>query len=520
LTGRSLEPDQVPRAPAGARLTDLHGLFTAPPAVDFFTTPRAGSGTVAKGARPSGAAAAADSRIAPAAKQPADEDQAIANNLAWLLACMGTTKGAAAAASEEPGISADAQTAAPVPTGRTGTDAAVAAVARVTASSNAAATGIRTMPSAADQPPVVDHEMTSDAGAVAKKQPPPVGNQPARTPEGTPAATTAQIAALATVRASDPINASPSGSAAASAGAAGAGRDTSARSAIGPARSSAIDAGIASPATNIGAGAPEPVGAEASAKPSGAAARSDAAALGALASTSGARTAPNPSTGSEAVPVEQPPAIRTSTPAAALAGPAAAESGPTDAHGSTKKDGQGSDEARADAPLPRAAVAPSSASVFQLPLDMRAVGGVNTPASVPDAAAAGLSLAVQAELPNQIVQAIRLQWTDGVGDARITLQPEYLGELSIAIRVEHGAVTAALESSVPAVREWIDSHQPMLRQALAAQGLELERLTATDTQATPERKRDEHPEPRQQHDEPKPPRRRTRSDAPVFELIA
>jgi len=149
------------------------------------------------------------------------------------------------------------------------------------------------------------------------------------------------------------------------------------------------------------------------------------------------------------------------------------------------------------------------------------VGGVGTAAGAVEVpVTAGGSLANETDLPTQIVQAIRLQWAGGVGDARITLQPEYLGELSIAIRVEHGAVTAALESSVPAVRQWIDAHQPMLRQALAAQGLELERLVTTETQAAPDRKRQEQPEPRQQHEDDKQQRRRTKSDAPAFELIA
>lgn len=218
---------------------------------------------------------------------------------------------------------------------------------------------------------------------------------------------------------------------------------------------------------------------------------------------------------------EQPAPSRNTTPVTTVAAVPVAESRLGDARGSTKKDGRGPDEGRADAPLPRAAVGSTSASVFQLPLEMRAVGGVNTAASSVDAAAAAsLVSGRETDLPNQIVQAIRLQWTQGIGDARITLQPEYLGELSIAIRVEHGAVTAALESSIPAVREWIESHQPMLRQALAAQGLELARLTTTEPQAAPDQKREGQPESRRQDEEPRQQRRRTRSDAPAFELIA
>ena len=115
----------------------------------------------------------------------------------------------------------------------------------------------------------------------------------------------------------------------------------------------------------------------------------------------------------------------------------------------------------------RFTASPAAAHVFQMPIEMRSVGCATLAAVAADAAAElGAASAHEIDLPKQIVQAIRLQWNQGIGDARITLQPEYLGEMSIAIRVEHGAVTAELESSVPAVREWIDSHQPMPRQAL------------------------------------------------------
>jgi flagellar hook-length control protein FliK len=116
---------------------------------------------------------------------------------------------------------------------------------------------------------------------------------------------------------------------------------------------------------------------------------------------------------------------------------------------------------------------------------------------------------------------MRLQWKDGIGDARIRLLPEYLGELSVAIRVEHGSVTAALEASTPSVRHWIESHEPMLRQSLAEQGLHLDRLIVLDEpeQTTPnpnrERRREKGEEPQEQPQS----RRRPPADDTTFEVI-
>jgi flagellar hook-length control protein FliK len=136
------------------------------------------------------------------------------------------------------------------------------------------------------------------------------------------------------------------------------------------------------------------------------------------------------------------------------------------------------------------------------------------------AAQPALDPAAEADLPRQIVHAMRLQWKDGIGDARIRLLPEYLGELNVAIRVEHGSVTAALEASTPAVRHWIESHEPLLRQSLAEQGLHLDRLIVLDEPehaSEPNReRRGEHGEQPQQ--QPRS-RRRPPADETTFELI-
>ena len=134
-------------------------------------------------------------------------------------------------------------------------------------------------------------------------------------------------------------------------------------------------------------------------------------------------------------------------------------------------------------------------------------------------AQAVLDPAAEADLPRQIVSAMQLQWKDGIGDARIRLLPDYLGELSIAIHVEHGSVMAALEASTPAVRQWLESHEPMLRQALAEQGLHLDRLIVSDEpqEALPQRER------RRERGEEQPPKSQSRhrqaDEDKTFEVI-
>jgi flagellar hook-length control protein FliK len=164
------------------------------------------------------------------------------------------------------------------------------------------------------------------------------------------------------------------------------------------------------------------------------------------------------------------------------------------------------------------------AALFAAPAGVRGVDASSShsvQAAVANARTpSALDPVVEADLPRQIVQAMRLQWKEGVGEARIRLTPDYLGEVTVAIRVEHGSVTAALEASTPAVRQWIESHEPILRQALAEQGLHLDRLIVTDepqqTSSEPEQRRQNGDE--QHQPEPRA-RRRKPADDTTFEVI-
>lgn len=127
------------------------------------------------------------------------------------------------------------------------------------------------------------------------------------------------------------------------------------------------------------------------------------------------------------------------------------------------------------------------------------------------------------ELPEQIVQSLRLQATAGGGEARVQLRPEYLGELTIRVVVEGGAVTARLEAEVPAVREWIERHEVSLRQALGEHGLTLDELSVSDRGgsdgALDDAERDDTAE-RESPQHHRRARRRADDDEPRFEVTA
>lgn len=76
----------------------------------------------------------------------------------------------------------------------------------------------------------------------------------------------------------------------------------------------------------------------------------------------------------------------------------------------------------------------------------------------------------------EIVRAIRMQAIQGGGEAEIRLEPRHFGELTISIRVEQGQVMARLQVESPAVREWLQTNQGVLRQQLAEQQLTLDRF--------------------------------------------
>jgi flagellar hook-length control protein FliK len=81
-----------------------------------------------------------------------------------------------------------------------------------------------------------------------------------------------------------------------------------------------------------------------------------------------------------------------------------------------------------------------------------------------------------ATLPQQVVRAVHLQWRQGVGEARLQLHPEHLGQLTVTLRVEGGMVSAVLRTESRLALERIEANQHELRTALEQLGLRLDQF--------------------------------------------
>lgn len=115
----------------------------------------------------------------------------------------------------------------------------------------------------------------------------------------------------------------------------------------------------------------------------------------------------------------------------------------------------------------------------------------------PSPRASGTSAALpgDTEMTRQVVRAVTLAWNDSVGEARMRLTPEHLGEVTVSLRVERGAVSAVLHAETPASRDWIRQHEEDLRQGLEQLGLRLDALVVTD-ERNPQRQHDQPPQSR------------------------
>jgi flagellar hook-length control protein FliK len=155
------------------------------------------------------------------------------------------------------------------------------------------------------------------------------------------------------------------------------------------------------------------------------------------------------------------------------------------------------------------------ASVVVAPQDLRQafermVRDVTSPTSTLDASAG-------AAVNDQIVRGMQLQMKGTVGEARITLAPEHLGEVVVEMRVEKDGVVATLRADTPAVRGWLATHQDDLRAGLADVGLRLDDLQVSERDS--QRGRQQPPAEQQPHT-PRRARRTSTGEMPRFEVEA
>jgi flagellar hook-length control protein FliK len=197
---------------------------------------------------------------------------------------------------------------------------------------------------------------------------------------------------------------------------------------------------------------------------------------------------------------------------------AAAQNTGTGSHDPQSGSGAGAPPAT---PQPAAAASPATVAFG---LDSGSLASAGSTAA-PLQASADATTWSGGELPestvNQIVQAIRLQWTNGTGEARIKLEPEQFGDVTVSVRVERGQVSARVEADTPVVREWLQSNQQTLRHGLAEQNLTLDRLEVAAPPASRDAESRDSDRQRGGGDQP-PSRRRPRQPQgqETFEVVA
>lgn len=171
-------------------------------------------------------------------------------------------------------------------------------------------------------------------------------------------------------------------------------------------------------------------------------------------------------------------------------------------------------------PVPRAdSDSPDLMRHFSAPQPSVAVKGPAMPAvAVMQAPAAGE--VSPAQIAAQVVQSIHLLVTRNGGEARLRLEPEYLGQLTVTMKLERSGVSATIQAETPVVRESLQANEGLLRQALGEHGLRLDRLDVTE----PTREETFEDERQRSGEEPRERRSRRDRDADAttarFEVVA
>jgi flagellar hook-length control protein FliK len=168
-----------------------------------------------------------------------------------------------------------------------------------------------------------------------------------------------------------------------------------------------------------------------------------------------------------------------SDPGAGFKSPAPAETDPFKApsgFGNTVPDPPTDSGAAGKSHVASAAHEVSSASLGEAKSPM--ANSVN-PAETTEVRSDNLSRAEQFDLVHEIVQKMKVMLRNGDTEVKISLKPEYLGELHLRALIRENVVTASILTQSPEVKEYLASHLPLLQNALQEQGLRIDKLEVT-----------------------------------------
>jgi flagellar hook-length control protein FliK len=149
---------------------------------------------------------------------------------------------------------------------------------------------------------------------------------------------------------------------------------------------------------------------------------------------------------------------------------------------------------------------------------------ITSPSSIADVADGPVES--NGRLPNEsavaasLVRSMQWQHRNGVGTAVVQLDPGYLGDVRIALRVDGNSVSATLHAANPEVRTWMHANEGALRQSLAGQGLSLDQLVIAEEDPAEHQAPPDQRDKREQGEErPRPRRARPQGDAGTFEIV-
>lgn len=145
-------------------------------------------------------------------------------------------------------------------------------------------------------------------------------------------------------------------------------------------------------------------------------------------------------------------------------------------------------------------------------------GATATPATAAAAAAAPAAPVATPETPGaenvgRLVQAMRVITRPGAWEATVRLNPEHLGDVSIALRVERNSVSAVVNAEAAGVRQWLESQEQAVRSGMAEHGLNLDKFIV---QRDGQRR---EAEPEQQQESPRRQPRQRQASAQRFEIV-
>ncbi|MGG1879324.1 flagellar hook-length control protein FliK [Paenibacillus cisolokensis] len=88
------------------------------------------------------------------------------------------------------------------------------------------------------------------------------------------------------------------------------------------------------------------------------------------------------------------------------------------------------------------------------------------------------------EMTNFIINKLEIVKMHGATEARISLNPEHLGQVDIKLTMQNGQLIAQFMTRTAEARELIDQQMAQLRAALAAQGLQVEKIEVTQSSSS------------------------------------